>query len=72
MEVEDAGPGIFSAQLEVAEIARLTLGLIEAGPLADRMLDSTAGAMVMAVKAAGVAVDAFAGVQGRAEAQAVD
>ena len=73
MEVEDTGPSIATTQFGVADIAGLALGEIDAGPQADCMLDAAAGAMVMAVKAAGVAADAFAGgVQCRAEAEAVD
>ena len=60
MEVKDAGPGVATSQLGVADIARLTLGQIDAGPQADRMFNTAAGAMVMAVKIAGMAADAFA------------
>jgi len=73
MEVEDTGPGVAATQLGVADIAGLTLGEIDAGPQADRMFDAAAGAMVMAIKTAGVAADALAGgVQCRAETEAID
>lgn len=67
MQVEDACPGVFGAQFNVTEIARLSLRLIDTSSLAEGVCMTVAG------KGSTVAAVTFTAlIDGRADTATVD